>query len=89
MLLAAQLVLKVGHLADGVLVEQGLEALFVLRQAVLLEAVEHGPVIAGGGHAGIHFAGFQGIGVTVVAHRLGDFLAQAFELLVLGVDTRL
>ena len=79
--LAGQLRLEVGHLADGVHVEQLLEARLETGQVVGLQLVQHGPVLMGRFDGDIHFLRVQGKGVAVTAHRVDNLVAQPVQLL--------
>ena len=65
--LARQLRLEVGDFADGVLVQQLLEARLETRQVVGLKRVEHRSEFAAGLDADIHLPGFQPQLLPVVA----------------------
>ncbi len=69
--LAGQLRLKVGDLADGVLVQQFLEARLEARQVVGLQRVEHGAVLGGRRDAGIDLRRFQPEVFLVFGHGAG------------------
>jgi len=84
--LAGELRLEIGHLSDGVLVEQFLEARLEAGQIVGLQLVEHGAVFAGRVDRDIHFLGLQRIRGAVGAHGVDDPVAQPLDAAVLGVD---
>jgi hypothetical protein len=75
-----QLGVEVGHLADGVLVEQFLEARFEARQVVGLQLVEHLAVLEDRFDAGVDFGGIELELLLVGDHRLDDPVAQQVEL---------
>jgi hypothetical protein len=87
--LAVQLRLEVRHLADGVLVEQVLEARHEARQVVGLQLRQHVPVLRHRRHAGVDVLRFEPEGGPVLGHRANDLLTQARQLPVVGVDALL
>ena len=86
---AGQLRLEIGHLADGVLVEQFLEARFETRQVVGFQCFEHGAVFESRLDTGIHLLRFQPVGFFVFRHHADDLLAHGLDALVFCVDARL
>ena len=71
-----QLGLEVGHLADGVLVEQFLEARLETRQVVGPKLLQHFPVFARRLDRGVDLLGFQGVVRQVAVHGRDDLVAQ-------------
>jgi hypothetical protein len=84
-----QLGVEVGHLADGVLVEQFLEARLEARQVVGLQLVEHVAVFEDRFDAGIDLGGVELELLLVGDHRLDDPVAQQVELACFGIHPRL
>ena len=74
------------HLADGVLVEQFLEARHEARQVVGLQLGQHRAVLGARHHAGINLLRVELEGLLVLGHRAHDLLGQTRQLLVVGVD---
>ncbi len=87
--LAIELRLEVGHLANGVFVEQAFECAFEARQVVRFQAIQHLAVLAGGLYAGIGLPGFQRVARAIGLHALDDALFEGANLLVFRIDAAL
>jgi hypothetical protein len=77
--------MEMRHLADGVLVEQFLEAGLKTRQVIRRQFVEQRAVVAGRFHGHINLLRFQRVAGAEAAHGVDDFVAQAFDATLVGV----
>ena len=84
--LAGQLRAELRHLANGVLVQQFLEAGLKTRQIVSRQLAQQGAVLAGCSHRHIHLLRLQRVAGAKRAHGVNDFFDHAALPGVVGVN---